>query len=219
MFAVLVALRFDPGLLAAQVFDATKGTPIPNADVNRARATHNLERFGCIIDPYEGAPPDSVTRVSFRWGSDFGDENMPLLGGFPNLTTIDFSHTRVCGTRIVNSGFKRLTTLKKLTTLNFNTTAIGNDGLGEVVRCKSLKALFLRNTQITNAGLRRLSGAHNLSELDVSATRITDSGLKELAGVKNLRILVLSRNDVSREAVDGLRRSLPGLQISLRDDF
>jgi internalin A len=198
---------------------ATDAMPVSDADLDQADAIHKLVRLGCIVYPDERAPRDAVTRVNFRWGSDFGDENTPLLEVFPNLTTIDFHHTSVCGTRIVNAGLKRLRTFTKLTMLNFNETGLGDDGVREIARFKSLTALFLRNTQITDAGLNQLTGLTNLSELDVSGTRITDCGLKALARLKNLRTLSLSRNQVTNEALNRLHHSLPDLRISLRDDL
>jgi Leucine-rich repeat (LRR) protein len=216
---ITAQVLFDPGVLVAQEVIAADGKPVADADLDQAHAIQKLETFGCIVYPYDGAPADAVTRVSFRWGSAFWDENTPLLQVFPNLTTIDFSNTSVCGTRIVNAGLKRLRTLKKLTTLNFNTTGIGDDGLREIARCKSLTALFLRNTQISDAGLKQLTDVTNLSELDVSGTRITDTGLKELVRLTKLRTLLLSRNQVTNETLRRLHHSLPDLHISLRDDF
>ena len=58
-----------------------------------------------------------------------------------------------------------------------------------------------------------------MSELDVSATRIADTGLKQLTRLRKLRTHWLSRNQISDEALSKLRHSLPGLQISLRDDL
>jgi internalin A len=232
----------EPGVMAGKVVLRADAKPVDNDHLDQAHAIQELENLGCSVYPYEGAPAYAVTGVGFRWGSNFWDENIPLLQAFPNLTTIDFRHTKICGTRIWNAGLKKLANLKKLTTLNFSTTGIGDDALKEIGRLKGLTGLILSKTQITDAGLKELTDLTDLAELNVSDTGITGAGLAKLktlkklttlsacrtcltdddvmgiSELKNLRSIVLSRYQVTDGALRRLRASAPNLHVVRRDE-
>lgn len=118
-------MRVAPSVLLAVVL-ASNSAAIAADNSDESQAIAKLERLGGVVNPHDRTPGRPVTMVGFRWGSDFGDENVPLLKAFPDLKSLDFSRSKISGTHIVGAGLKELRGLKHLTTLNFTNTQIGD---------------------------------------------------------------------------------------------
>ena len=126
---------------------------------------------------------DPLRRSSFETNSEFSDQDFPLLKSFVELTTLDLSNTKVCGTHIKGAGLAELRGLKKLVTLSLWSSQISDAGLKQLQDFKSLTTLILAKTEITDAGLMNLSGLTGLTTLSLDETEITDAGLKALEKV------------------------------------
>ncbi len=64
--------------------------------LDEAQAIRETERLGGKVERDDQLPGRPVTGVSFRVGSDFGDEDVPLLNRFTRLTKLDLSGTMIC---------------------------------------------------------------------------------------------------------------------------
>ena len=79
------------------------------ADIpNEAQAIREIERLGGIVEKDAKLPGRPVTAVRFRFGSDFGDEHVPLLTPLTKLTTLNLQGTKVCGTHVTGAGLREL---------------------------------------------------------------------------------------------------------------
>ena len=87
--------------------------------------------------------------------------------------------------------------------------AITDGGLTDLAKCKRLRRLYAR-AQISDAGLAHLANLTNLTDLSIDGGNISDEGLRHLEGLKGLATLqVISQAQLSREAVERLRKQLP----------
>ena len=113
-------------LLAAALAPNSRVIAADNLD--ESQAIREIERLGGAIKRNDKLPGRPVTEVHFSFGSDFGDEDVPLLRLLTNLATLDLSGTKICGTHISGAGLKELRGSKSLTTLNLSATRIGDSG-------------------------------------------------------------------------------------------
>ena len=171
-------MRLQAVLLVAVVLAPASAT-IAADTLDESRAVREIERLGGIVSRDEALPGCPVTAVRFKRGSEFADDDVPLLKPFAQLATLDLGNTKICGTRIVNSGLKGLRDLKKLTTLNLSGAAITDDSLNQLGELHNLTTLTLDHTQITDAGLQQLLGLKNLAILS-PMDGLTDADLKRL---------------------------------------
>ena len=182
-------MRFPMLLIAVAL--ALNGIAAAADNLDEGQAIRRLERLGGVVNPDDRTPGRPVTMVGFRFGSDFGDVDVPLLKAFPSLKSLDFRHTKISGTHILGAGLKELRGLKNLKALNLTDTRIGDGALKEIGGLKNLTVLVLTHTQITDAGLQELRQLTNLTILVLGSRQIRGSGLKELRELKNLRSLSL----------------------------
>jgi internalin A len=105
-------------------------------------------RCQCSAARADDAEDKAVAFVKRLGGTVTRDENAP---GKP-----DTEVTFIYWSTVTEAGLKKLTPLKKLTTLN------------------------LSNTKVTEAGLKELAPFKNFTKLNLIGTQVTDAGLKEL---------------------------------------
>ncbi len=106
----------------------------------------------------------------------FYDADVPRLGRFPNLKT-----------------------------LNLNSTFITDSGMAQLAAvCPQLIELDVGNTQISDAGLAPLAALSQLQTLRIGQTEITDVGLTALGQVSTLRTLALTVGTIRGDGVTWL---------------
>ncbi|MBC8873846.1 MAG: hypothetical protein H8E44_30775 [Planctomycetes bacterium] len=120
---------------------------------------------------------------------NFGDQDLQLLIGMPDLRTLELKYTGVS-----NIGLMHLSDMTNLTCLN------------------------LCRTQITDAGIEHVRELANLEMLNLYSTQLTDVGLEHLKGLTNLKKLVLSETRVTHEGIEQLRKALPNCEIAWEEE-
>lgn len=141
-------------------------------------------------------------------GASLTDDDLRMLGRFPNLQKLDLSNTRVS-----DRALKHLSGQIPLQLLWLNYTQITDAGLIDVAELTSLKSLGLTGTKITDSGLVHLKQLNQLEYLLLSQNEITDDGLEHLAAFSSLEGISLIRTRVTMQGVSRLKRALPNCQI------
>jgi hypothetical protein len=188
-----VALTLNSAVIAADERD-------------EAQAIREIKRLGGRTKRDEKLPGRPVTEVHFSYGSQFWDDDFRLLKPLAELTTLELYGSKICGTRIVGSGLRKLGRLKKLTTLILRETKITDTGLKQISEIKSLTTLNLSFAHLTDAGLTEFKGFKNLTTLSLDGTGITDAGLKVLGELKNLKNIQLNDTAITDSGLKELRQ-------------
>ncbi|MGC9398004.1 MAG: leucine-rich repeat domain-containing protein [Anaerolineae bacterium] len=160
-------------------------------------------------------------------GQEIEDENLTLLGRFPNLERLDLANTNINDNGlkhlrqtkrlkhldlsnccwISDQGMEALSALSYLTSLNLAETRITNEGLAHLSELTYLQYLVLNKTSLEGVALTPLDGLHALIYLDLSGTNIEDAALASLHNCPNLETLWL--DDCSRITGAGLAHLRP----------
>ena len=109
--------------------------------------------------------------------------------------------------------------LTNVVNLNLRKTSVTDAGLAHLKGLKTLQRLHLEKTAITDAGLEHLKGLSNLVYLNLYETAVSDAGLQHLKGLSQLRKLFVWKTKVTQAGVDGLRKSLPELDVVLGQEL
>ena len=109
--------------------------------------------------------------------------------------------------------------LTNVINLNLRKTAVTDAGLAHLKGLKTLQRLHLEKTAITDAGLEQLKGLTSLVYLNLYETGVSDAGLQHLKGLSKLRKLFVWKTEVTQAGVDGLRKSLPELEVVLGQEL
>lgn len=102
---------------------------------------------------------------------------------------------------------------KDLSSLSVNDMPVTDDLLSNLAPLKGLETLSLQNTSVTDAGAAHIAKLSNLKALLLDGSKITDQGLPALKSLNKLTLLSLRRLNVSAQAVDDLKKALPGCNI------
>lgn len=138
-----------PSVSAAQPTIPAKAAPESPAD-RVAKLGGKLERESSV-----------VTGIDF-FGTEIGDADLEVLGGFPDLQTLGLS-----GTKVSDAGLVHLLGLKKLHTLKLGFTDVSDRGVPTLAKLAGLQNLDLLRTKVTSVGIAELQKA--LPKLDVSS--------------------------------------------------
>jgi serine/threonine protein kinase len=115
---------------------------------------------------------------------------------------------------------KQLAGSKMLESLNVSNTKLVAGDWQIIGRLPSLKRLSIADNKMTAEDLHALSKLSNLTELNASNVRFGEvSPVEELRHFSALKCLELTRGYVKKQDLLLLRRSLPGLRISLIDSM
>ena len=140
-----------------------------------------------------------------RWVTDGDLEN--LAASFPNLESLDLSHTHV-----TDLGLGFVAKLRKLRSLNlYFAEHVTEAGVARLHELKSLERLNLRGARMSDSGMEFMSHLPNLRELDIGVTQITDTSLEHLEGLQHLETLALGGNRIGHVGLVFLQ-SLPSLK-------
>ncbi len=120
--------------------------------------------------------------------------------------------------RVSDADLPYLKAHKQIGQLDISKSSVSDDGLALIRDMPELEVLLAGGTRITDGGLAHLKQMKKLKVLDLMGTGVTDKGLAEIASLKSLKILSIGNSQrhlakVSKKAVDGLKKSLPGCQI------
>jgi hypothetical protein len=118
-------------------------------------------------------------------------------------------------TEITDAELVQLKRLSGLERLNLSETGITDQGLAHLDGLTGLKALDLSRTKITGHGLEHLRGLRELEFLYLGGTELADGDLESLYGFGNLRELDLTETDVTEDAIEELKRQVPGLVVTV----
>ncbi|NQU24983.1 MAG: hypothetical protein HQ567_27170 [Candidatus Nealsonbacteria bacterium] len=110
------------------------------------------------------------------WGStDFDDDDMAHLRGFPRLR-----YLKVFNSRVTDTGLAHLKSLPELENLGLAGTKITDAGLVHLQQLPRLEAIGLDSTDVTDAGLVRLHDLAGLRRLGLFHTKATPQGIERL---------------------------------------
>jgi len=143
-------------------------------------------------------------RLNYTAITDAGLEHLKHM---TRMKTLDLS-----GTKISDAGLQYLAEMTDLESLVLSHTSITGEGLAYLANMSKLRSLDLNHTE-TATGLVHLIGMHQLESLDLWATPITDSELEHLRKFKTLRVLSITSTNLSRQAVEQIRKALPACDI------
>ena len=96
---------------------------------------------------------------------------------------------------------------------DFSNTKDFSISLLQALPKNEVTSLKLSNQPITDQQLSVIAGFNKIEVLNLYGTKITDSGLRLLSNSKSLKKLYLYNTQVSKEAVDQLKKQLPGLEV------
>lgn len=147
--------------------------------------------------------------------TDITDAGLAHLEELENLTELYLGgDARHVGTKITDAGMTSLRAMKKLSVLTLVHTGIGNTSMKVLRDLTGLKHLEMSHTKVTDDGLADVATLADLQHLDIYTTAVTDSGLEHLQKLGRLNYLNLyDVTSVTDEAVDTLRRAVPGLHV------
>jgi mono/diheme cytochrome c family protein len=144
-----------------------------------------------------------------------GAQVMPLFAG-SNLLQITFAH------RTEPAGDAEVALLKDVAEQVYSLDLSGchatADGLAPLSTLKNLSSLHLEHSAVTDESLNHIGGLTSLSYLNLYGTAITDAGLTKLTGLKTLNKLYLWQTKVSFDAAMALEKGIPGLNVDLGYD-
>ena len=107
--------------------------------------------------------------------------------------------------------------LPRLAWLDLRGTKISDTGLKRLVDLPSLKSLFLSGPKVTNTGLEHIGKIATLEHISLPLCRaVSNSGLLFLRGLYRLKRLDLRGTSVMEDGLNALQRYLPNCTI-LRD--
>jgi hypothetical protein len=137
--------------------------------------------------------------------SNLTDRGMAELDNFPGLESLWINNSP----RVTASGFRHLSRLTKLTTLDLiDCTRFCDADLANLRDATSLRKLFLGQTLVAGAGLAQLSRLQQLSSVTVCgpAAAVTDDGLAGVGSLSGLEDLDLSTTRVTDKGLIHLRK-------------
>jgi len=164
-----------------------------------------------------GLPTLESLDIGFAQFTDSGLENLALL---PNLKEV-----AIGGNKLTDVGLRFLRQLPGLTYLDLSGSqrtdsglwSVGMTELGmeSVATLKDLRELRLGGSSVSGRWLEKLKGLQKLERLSLQdAKRLGDDASPVLASFTGLRWLDLKGTGMTEKAVAGLRRQLPGCQVS-----
>ena len=92
-------------------------------------------------------------------------------------------------------------------------TRTGDDGLASIATLRKLTHLNLDYTAVTGAGIALLQSLAVLQELRLDSAEAGDESIESLASLTNLKVLNLYHTLVSEAGFKTLRSKLPGCEI------
>ena len=188
--------------------DSSTARPIIEVTIQSARLTD--ETLASLREPLRGLP--HLRRLTLM-SAHVTDEGLRTVAAIPQLRELRFN----C--QITGSGVPALKTLPELTSLEFVCSAELTDAalesLKDFPKLKSLRLVATPN--VTDAGLKTLADIPNLEDLTLRYTGLTPKGIDSLKGLKHLRALAVtgpSKDPVTDEQIDDLKRSLPDCRVT-----
>ena len=129
--------------------------------------------------------------------------------------TTELRYLSIRNTSVSDAGWEPLAHLHRLKILSLFGSHITDSTLLQVRDLTDLTNLTLVDTQISDFGLEHLTRLCRLHDLWLDGEKITDSGLQNLKSLTSLRFLNIDRAKVTDAGVQKLKKSLPGLEVSL----
>ena len=131
--------------------------------------------------------------------NNYSDSDLKEISDFNQLEYINASATRIKG-----GGFKYLSNLSKLKTLDLRRNQFDHATLSGLKKVKLLTTLLLSDTNIGDGDLKDISELNNLNYLTLHGTQITDKGLIHLTKIKNLKYVSLFNTKTTTLGRDNL---------------
>lgn len=217
-------------------------TPISGAGLGRLRALEVLDAADTAIEPAgwkEVAALPALRELDVSY-TELSDATLGVLASGASagrLERLRLATTRVSprgagalaafvGLRELGLAYVQigdalapvLPALARLERLDLTGSLAGDATAAALAGAPALRVLRLDWTKVSDGALGHLARIRTLTELGLDHTRVTDAGARALAQVEELTRPRLSRLDlghtgVGPEALEGLRRALPGCAI------
>ncbi len=140
------------------------------------------------------------------------DSGIAHLAKLSKLGSLDLRENPVNGSGFKNSGFKSLSTLR------LRGSSVDDAGVESIAKLSGLKELELDDTKITGASIKSLASLSNLEELSIRGIVFKDGELEPLLRCPKLKTVSLSKNKVTPDAIEKLKKSNPNLKVSVYSD-
>ncbi len=171
--------------------------------------------------------------------TDNPNEELGFIGELTTLETLVVDHTELTDISLVaiqrmtclkrlslrgsykltDGGLEHLAGLKSLEDLDLSHTHVRGSGLRMLTGLESLKKLNLDGSRLADAEMADVASLAALEELDLTSTKITPASLGELSRLTHLRSLHLLVTGITASSVEGLKKSLPKLEIELPSTY
>lgn len=157
---------------------------------------------------------DDVDRIHLRYAHTNNDD-MIGVELMPEAVYLDISNSAVS-----DIGITRLRGMRQLEELyaggGEHAKTITDEGFRQLSKISKLRTLELRRTSITGAGLAPLKHMPKLEFLSLWGSDIDDAGVPHLKQLTRLKKLVVAHTKLSRTAIKELEQALPNCEIVWR---
>ncbi len=188
--------------------DSSTARPIIEVTIQSARLTD--ETLASLREPLRGLP--HLRRLTLM-STHVTDDGLRTVAALPQLRELRLN----C--HITGSGVPALKALPELTSLDFvcspELTDAALENFKDLPKLKSLRLVATPN--VTDSGVKTLADIPHLQDLTLRYTGMTPQGLESLKALKNLRTLAVtgsSKDPVTDEQIDDLKRSLPDCRVT-----
>ncbi len=121
------------------------------------------------------------------------------------------------GCEVGNDIIPLLKSFVQLSSLNLDSTKVDGKGFADLVSLKTVNSLSLAdNKQISDYDMPALSKMQQLTTLDLSNTKVTPAGLRQLKNLRNLKNLWLcgiNLDDYANQAISAFKKELPECHV------
>ena len=159
--------------------------------------------------------PLANLRALYAMGGIDDDGARLDIGGLTNLTDLILE---VSTKRLRADDLACFESLARLRSLQLGGTAVNDEGLAHLRGVTNLYRLRIGGPEVTDAGLTHLANLKQLQDLTLTGN-ISEAGLQRLEGLKALvNLRIYSSQNLSRDAVQRLKDTLPELRTFQADN-
>jgi Leucine Rich repeat len=188
-----------------------RGPSIDDEWLARLSSENNLQRLGFQDTRVTDVGMTRIgkltqLRVLHLGSANVGDEGLAHLRPLTGLTTFSLGFSAV-----TDAGLAHIGNMTQLEVLEIYAPNITDAGLAHVGKLTRLKHLGLNGSSITGTGLAQLAGLKSLANLGLVGTRVTDGGVPHIVAMPALKSLSIDRTPMTETGIRALVSGLPGL--------
>jgi len=166
-------------------------------------------------------------------GAELSDKDVPPLKGLINLEYLNLSANALSGltlkeltglnklycleisaNKLEAPAFAAISKFKNLQILRLNHCGVDDQAIVELAQLDALKDLQIRQAKITKKSIPILTGMKNLTSVSLVGSTLKVKDYAAFAGSK-IKFICLSDSQFSQSELDIIKRSLPGVYLSI----